>query len=139
MNEEIINYIKSQRIATLAVEMPDGSPHGAIIHFSHMENPLGFIVLTEKSSLKCETINKSGKARASFVLGTSEEEMKTLQMDGTAEISESEEVQNAYFNKFPENRKWFGDSSAFIVFTPTWWRYTDYKSPAGKLIISSEQ
>jgi hypothetical protein len=42
MNKEILDYIKSQRVCVLAVEMMDSSPHAATVHFAHMDNPLMF-------------------------------------------------------------------------------------------------
>lgn len=142
MNEQIINYINSQRVGVLAVEMPDGSPHAATVHFGHIENPLRFIILTDRTTRKCESIAKNGECRASFVLGQSETEMKALQMDGTLESTTDEAVISAYLKKFPSNEdkeeKENDPDEIFLIFTPTWWRFTDWKTPEGQQIITSE-
>ena len=41
MTPEIINFINSQKVCVLAVEMPDGSPHAATVHFALAEGPVG--------------------------------------------------------------------------------------------------
>jgi uncharacterized protein YhbP (UPF0306 family) len=143
MNQEILDFIKSQRIGVLAVEMLDGSPHGATVHFAHQDNPVEFFFLTDREDKKCEPILARGKTRASVVIGFDEATMKTLQLDGEVKIVESEDDKkrcfDAYFGKFPEKKKWMDDKdSVFLSFMPTWWRYTDYKKPKGEKIIISE-
>lgn len=140
MNEQIVNYINSQRIAVLAVEMPDGSPHAATIHFGNVEDPMRFIILTEKTTRKCESIIANGKCRASLVLGQDTETMQTLQMDGTLESTTDEAILNAYLQKFPNMKDRSEDPDGIVlVFTPTWWRYSDYKAAGGPQIITNKQ
>ena len=43
MPEEINQYLKDNNIGVLAVEMPDGSHHGATVHFAHSTTPFFFI------------------------------------------------------------------------------------------------
>lgn len=138
MNQEIINYINSQHIGILAVEMLDGAPHAATIHFAFSDQTGEVYIMTERKYRKCEPIIQNGQARASFVTGTSEEEMKTVQMDGVVKFADKENYQ-LYFDKFPEKEKWFKEPEVVILaFTPTWWRFTDMKAEGGKKIISSE-
>lgn len=140
MQKQILDYIKSQRIAVLGMQKLDGGPHSATIHFGHIEDPLRFIILTSKASKKCEALVANGKCKASLVLGTSEEDMKTMQLEGDVEFTEDATILDAYFAKFPE--KWDkyspGGHDAFLLFTPTWWRYSDYKAD-GQKIFSSEE
>lgn len=139
MNEQILEYIKGQRIGVLATENLDGSPHAATIHFAHIDNPMRFIFLTGSDTKKCDSIKANGKCRASFVLGQDEETMKTLQMDGTVEFTTDESILNAYFQKFPNNKARHNPpETVILVFTPTWWRYSDMKAPGGKIIIENE-
>jgi len=42
-----------------------------------------------------------------------------------------------YFKKFP-NKKNNDPQFVFFSLTPKWWRYTDWDSPSGKIIISSD-
>jgi len=39
IDKKILDYLKDQRVGVLAVEMLDGSPHGATVHFAHTEDP----------------------------------------------------------------------------------------------------
>lgn len=140
MQRSILDYIKSQRVGVLAVEMLDGSPHVATLHFAHTEEPLVFYFKTNKNYRKSEPLLGREKSRASFVIGSDEDEMKTVQLDGEVEIIKLEdEGLNSYFGKFPEKKEKPIDSDAvFFKFTPTWWRFTDWKTPQGKMVITSE-
>ena len=48
MDNSVIEYLKTQRVGVLAVEMPDGSPHAATVHFAHTESPLVFYFETNR-------------------------------------------------------------------------------------------
>src|SRR5687767_6673296 len=105
---EILDYIRSQRVGVLAVEMLDGSPHAATVHFAHTENPLLFFFETDKNYRKSEPLFGREKSRASFVVGFDEKEPKTLQLDGEVKLindSEKELFNKTYFGKFPEKGK----------------------------------
>ena len=140
MNENILNFIKSQRVAVLGVQKLDGAPHSATMHFVNLEDPLRFLILTSSASKKCEAIVANGKCKASLVIGISEEDMKTIQLEGDAEFTEDTSILDAYFAKFPE--KWDkyspGGHDAFMLFTPTWWKFSDYKAEGQKIFTSEE-
>ena len=142
MDQRILDFIETQRTGVLAVEMLDGSPHGATVHFAHIENPLIFYFETYREYHKCEALFGRAQTRASFVIGTTETDMKTLQLDGIAELIKPEEKENydkVYFGKFGEKLEKSKDPKfVFFKFTPNWWRYTDWKGPQGKLILTSE-
>src|SRR5687767_2038320 len=91
MNQDVLDYIKSQRVGVLAVEMLDGSPHAATVHFAHIENPLTFLLETYREYRKCEALFGRNESRASFVIGSDESNMKTLQMDGMVRLLKDEE------------------------------------------------
>lgn len=131
MNPQVIEYIKTQRVCVLAVEMPDGSPHAAAVHFAHTADPLTFIILTSPESRKYQAFAKV-PARATMVIGTTEEGQKTLQLDGEIRLSDNQEFQHLYDEKFPSAQHLFKKDQLF-TFTPTWWRFTDWSS--GKRII----
>jgi general stress protein 26 len=78
MDPKIIEYIKIERTCVVAVEMPDGSPHSATVHFAHAEDPLRLVILTDRHSKKAEPFLRKDTIRASVVIGTQESEMKTL-------------------------------------------------------------
>ena len=137
MEQGILDYIKGQRIGVLAVEMLDGSPHGATLHFAHSEEPLTFFFLTSPEYRKSEPFLKNGKARASFVVGVNEDDMKTLQLDGEAKLEDTEEIRNLYFGKFPDKLGKHPED-IFISFKPTQWKHTDWTRPEGKTIFTSD-
>lgn len=142
MNQTILDFLKTQRTCVLAVEMLDGSPHGATVHFAHSDDPFIFYFETNKQYRKVEPLFKNGQTRATVVVGTSEDIMKTLQMDGVLQLLPDSEVDtfNAiYLGKFPEKTE-KSKNSDFVrmVFTPHWWRFTDFTGPNGKVILTSE-
>ncbi len=141
MNQTIVDYLNTQRVAVLAIEMMDGSPHGATVHFAHSENPFVFYFETNRNYKKSEPLFGREKSRASLVIGTSETDMKTFQLDGLVErMTEEErpEFDAVYLAKFGEKKKKFEDAEyVFFKFTPSWWRYTDFRAPEGKLILTS--
>lgn len=142
MKPEIFEYIQSQRVGVLAVEMPDGSPHAATVHFAHVKEPLVFFFETFRASRKAEPFLQKGAVRASFVIGTDEKAMKTFQIDGTAELVKPEEKENfsaVYLGKFPEKaERSKSPNAAAIKFTPKWWRFSDLSDPQAKVVLTSE-
>lgn len=141
MNQEILTYLATQRIGVLAVEMLDGSPHAATVHFAHTDDPFLFYFETNRTYRKAEPLLAKGVVRASFVVGQSEEDLKTLQMDGEIRlvpVEEREAFDAIYLAKFTNKHVKAGDPNFLpLVFTPTWWRWTDWHTPEGKKIILS--
>lgn len=142
MHQTILDYISSQRIGVLAIEMLDGSPHAATIHFAHSSDPLKFYFETYREYRKAEPLIGRPVSRASLVIGANENDMKTLQMDGTVRLVALDEqamFDDIYFGKFPD-KKGKVDQKSMVLFTfiPTWWRFTDWQTPTGKLILSSD-
>ena len=143
MNREILDYIKTQRLSVLAVEMLDGSPHGATVHFAHMENPLMFFFETNRAYRKSEPLLQQELTRASLVIGFDESNIKTLQLDGDVRLLKDEEntlFDEIYLNKFPEKTEKMAANPELLpfVFLPKWWRFTDWTKPEGKVILTSE-
>jgi general stress protein 26 len=140
MHPESLTYLKEQRVGVIAVQMPDGTPHGATIHFAYSEASNTFYFLTSKSSRKVEAFREK-PCHASFVIATDENTMKTMQLNGTAALvplEQKEAVEKIYLAKFPDKVafiKTHGDVVYFML-TPTWWRYTDFKRAAGKLVVT---
>lgn len=136
MPKEALEFLNTQRIRVISVTMPDGSPHVATMHFAYTEEPFTFIFITSPESKKGEAL-KQEEFRESFVVGNDESAMKTFQLDGLVKSVDTEELRKIYFGRFPEKEAKFKNDMIF-TFTPTWWRFTDYKAPGGKLILSSE-
>lgn len=143
MPQEVLDYIASQRVCVLAVEMPDGSPHGATVHFAHSENPLVFWFETYKDYRKVEALLHRTESRATVVIGFDEAHSKTLQMDGLVRLvqagAEYEQFSTVYLSKFANKIEKSKDPKFTpFLFTPTWWRFTDWTRPEGKFIVSSD-
>lgn len=141
MNQDILNYIASQQVCVLAVEMVDGSPHAATVHYAHTVEPLVFYFETCREYRKAEALLGRVASRASVVIGTHEKTTKTMQMDGVVQLlsaSEREVFDLVYLKKFPEKAEKLKDSKFILFkFTPTWWRFSDFDTPEGKKIILS--
>ena len=128
-------------LCVLAVALPDGSPHGAVVHFSSERDPLRFFIMTYPT-VKIEAIRASGGAsKAAIVIGCSEKEFVTLQMRGDVRIvserNELEHIHKIHYAKHPESEKYKNVDTIFLELIPTWWRYTDLKTHSGA-IVSSE-
>lgn len=126
MDQKALDLLKNSRTCVLSVCLPDGSCHGATMHFSVQENPLVVYIQTENTSMKCQKL----PTKASVVVGFSEETMQTLQMDGEIQrASDLEEIYKIHYAKNPTAEKYKNDpGTVFLAFTPTWWRYSDYKN-----------
>ena len=143
MKQEILDYVKTQRVGVLAVEMLDGSPHAATVHFAHTDDPLVFFFETDRAYRKSEPLFGREKTRASVVLGFDESNAKTLQLDGEVWLIRPEEKEwfdTVYWQKFPEKKEksTANPNAVYFKFTPSWWRFTDWTTPQGKMILTSE-
>lgn len=138
MPQEALAFLSDNRIGVLAVETSDGALHAATIHFAYRSDPLAFVFLTDRSTRKAEPMRAGDTVQAALVIGTDEAQMKTLQIHGHALITDIGEEKEIYLARFPERRAWSENpAAAFIVLTPSWWRYSDLKAPGGKFVIES--
>ncbi|MBP6098787.1 MAG: pyridoxamine 5'-phosphate oxidase family protein [Candidatus Levybacteria bacterium] len=142
IEQEILDFITSQRVGVLAIEMPDGSPHAATVHFAHTDDPLIFYFETNKDYKKSEALFGKDVSRASFVIGTDEGTMKTFQTDGTAQLvkaADMEHFRSIYLGKFSEKKdKSMNPKFVAFSFAPSWWRYTNFSGPNGKVVLTSD-
>lgn len=142
MPQEILEYLKTQNVGVLAVEMPNGSPHAATLHYANTENPIQFYFGTDKTSRKVESLLVKPSTRASFVVGSNEGDMRTLQLDGVISLVPAHDNQNfesVYFGKFPQKlANPQPAEQANLVFRPNWWRFTDWTKSADKMTTTSE-
>ena len=125
----LLEYLRKERIAVLAVEMSNGAPHGATVHFAHTEDPLTFVFETSAKYRKAEPLQGNGAVRATVVVGFVEGPTeKTFQTDGSAAlVGKDDPLVAAYLAKFPEKAKKAEDpDNIFFAFTPFWWRFTDW-------------
>lgn len=138
----ILEYLTTQRIGVLSVAMMDGSPHAATVHFAHGEEPTIFFFETNRGYRKAEPLLGRETTHASFVVGVDESNLRTLQLDGEVRLirpGEKRRFDEIYLGKFPNKKEKSLDPN-FISFMliPTWWRFTDWTRPEGKIILTSE-
>ncbi len=141
MTQEIKDFLGQNRIAVVTILLPDGSPHGATVHYSHINEPLEIYVSTDKNSKKCQALQTGESAKASCVIGFNEEEMKTMQMDGDiTQITDAEELRRVdaiHYAKHPHAAKYKdAPERVTLKFIPIWWRYSDYKATPRQFIES---
>lgn len=133
METQILDFLKNHRVCSLTVVLPDGTPHASALHYSHQENPLTFYFSTENTSRKCQGLLDGTPAKASVVIGFSEEEWITLQMDGEVQAildkQKLEPIKKIHYAKHPNSQQYEHDpATIFLAFIPSWWRYTDYNT-----------
>jgi len=140
MLPDILEYLKSQPVCVIALEMMDGSPHAATVHFAHAKDPFTLIFKTDKTYRKSEPLLEKGTTRASVVIGSNEGDMRTLQMDGTARLLADGDatLREAYLDTFPKKKeKGESPNDLYFLFTPAWWRFTDWTGASGKSVRTS--
>lgn len=142
ITKEITDYIKGENVGVLAIQMLDNSPHASAVHFAYDGESQMFLFETYRPYRKCEALFGQETSKASFVVGSTEANMKTLQIDGEVRLLEETErtlYDEVYFGKFPKKKEKATDPKfVFFVFVPTWWRFTDWTKKEGKVIISSD-
>ncbi len=121
--------------------LPDSTPHAAAVHYSHIGSPLVFYFSTDNTSRKCQGLLNGETVKAAVVIGFSEEEWATMQMEGKVNlVTDNQELlkaQQTHYDKHPNSAKYKDEpETVFLVFTPTWWRYTDYNTDPETLISS---
>lgn len=143
MDKTVLDFLAAHRVCSLTTILSDGSPHAAALHYSHQNDPLTLYFSTEKTGRKMEALLDGRPGKASVVVGFSEEEWKTLQMDGEVRaILDQKELATAHsihYKKIPDSEQYKDDpATIFLAFTPTWWRFTDYNTNP-PTIVSSEK
>lgn len=138
MNLLALQLLQKERVCVLSVVLPEGSPHAAEVHYSEQVDPIKIFIQTYPT-LKTQAIqNKGGETKAAIVVGLAEEDFITLQMRGNIRIvsdhQELEAIYKIHYNKLPETEKYKSETTIFLEFTPTWWRYTDFNTDPETII-----
>jgi general stress protein 26 len=141
MDKKILGFLSKHRVCSLSTMLPDGTPHAAALHFSHQNGPLEFYFSTESTSRKCKGLLKGEIVKGSVVVGFSEKEWITLQMDGeVVSIEDKDElakVHKIHYLKHPTSEKYKDEpETIFLKFIPKWYRYTDYNTEPLTLLSS---
>lgn len=141
MDQKVLDFLDKEKVCVLSVCLPDGSCHAASMHFSYQDEPLNIFIGTEKTTKKVQGLLNGGSARASVVIGFDEATMMTVQMDGDVRMATAEEMANVHkvhYTKHPGSEKYKDlPDTCFLIFTPTWWRYTEFKSSPPTILTSS--
>jgi len=135
-------FLTSQRVCSLTTLLKDGAPHAAALHYSHHMDPIELYFSTEKTSKKCQALLYGNSTKGSVVIGFSEEEWITLQLDGDVQAifypSELRTVHAIHYAKHPDSEKYRDDPlTIFLKFVPSWWRYTNFKTDPVTIISSN--
>ena len=134
---EMLAFLQKERFGSLATLLLNGDPHVATVHFACIPETLAIIIQTSPDSRKYERIAQLGESKASFTTGFEEIETIVAQFDGVVSTGVTKEQKDFYLKKFPEKMAKY-KTDVFIVFTPTWWRYTDWTKEEGKTILLSD-
>lgn len=138
MRTEALAFIRTEKTCVFAVEMPDQAPHAATVHFVHADEPFQLVILTERGYRKFESFKEKAEVRTAVVIGTNDGAMHTVQMNGIAKVTEDQDLIRRYYEKFTDKDiKNLNENDVFLVFTPTWWRHTDWTLPEGKTSFDS--
>jgi general stress protein 26 len=142
MDEQITNFIDSNKICVFSVLRPDGSVHAASLHYTNNADYLEFYFATHKTSRKAASLLSGEAVKASMVIGFSEAEMVTLQMDGVVEIISADtdiaRAKEIHYAKHESAKKFDGDpNTVFLRFKPNWWRYSEFMSKPPVFIEST--
>ncbi len=134
--DEVLRFMKSERLAVLATVGDDRRPEAALMGFA-VTPELEIIFDTVKTSRKYPNLKKN--PRVAWVIGCSTE--ITVQYEGMADELEGEELvkyKKTYFATFPDGRareNWPG--IAYFVVRPKWLRFCDY-DPSKRRIEEKE-
>ena len=140
MHNSIESLLNREKVGVISVIMSDSMPHAATIHFSHTSDPFKIYMFTSNATLKASPFLNGESGKAAMVVGFSLKDWETLQMHGVIKgITDSAELERIYpvhYSKHPETEKYKGPNTFVLEFTPTWWRYTDFKSGPPTIITS---
>ena len=123
--EDVLNFVRAQRLAVVATVSEDGSPEAALMGIVTMPDAR-IIFDTVKRSRKYSNLRK--EKRIAIVVGWNDE--ITAQLEGVADEpadSDLDRCKDAYFTFYPEGRvreAW--PDIAYIGVRLSWIRYCDY-------------
>ena len=139
MNKTVLDFLGKERVCVLSGILPDGGSHSSTLHYSYQSEPLQFFFQTWDESTKVQALLKGQNKQASLVIGFSEQDNLTFQarceMRIVIDPVEREAFSKIHYQKHPFAEQFKDEHTRLIVFTPTWWRYTDFTSVPEKIIV----
>ncbi|MEQ1515843.1 MAG: pyridoxamine 5'-phosphate oxidase family protein [Usitatibacteraceae bacterium] len=127
-DESLVQFIRRHRWAVLATASDLGVPQAAIIGVAVTER-MELIFDTLLSTRKAANLRSNAKV-ALVIGGWKDDEPKTLQYEGVADVpvgAELERIKSVYFSAFPDGRdrlSWPGITHVRV--RPVWLRYSDF-------------
>lgn len=138
-NNTVKPFLRKHRISVLSIANSSNAPLAATLHYAWDEESNTFFFFTRTGTDKYQIL-RQGDAAGALVIGFSEEEFVTVQMRGEAGIHVDDSGKEVYFQKYPNIRDYAQDpNAAFIVFRPTWYRYSDFKVEPVAILTSTDQ
>jgi general stress protein 26 len=132
MDQNVRTFLDRNRVGALSLPIGENILHSAALHYSYQTEPFEIYFSTDITSRKCRLLKETTQQPASLVIGLSEEDWDTLQLEGTVQLITDKAIINQvkaiHYPKHPNSQKFESDpNTVFLVFRPTWWRYTDFK------------
>lgn len=136
---ELLAFLRSHQVAVLAtVNNTNDSPHATTIYY-YVEDDLKFYFLTRNQSAKMNNIKKNQSVALAI---TDPASLQTVQVEGLAMEVDYSQKYASTIKKFTDqlaknDKEWSdlplnhqGNSGyfAFVQVTPSWIRWSDYKS-----------
>jgi len=143
MDQDLLNFLSKERVCALTVLLNDGQPHSAALHFSHnVGSEFEIYFSTERSSRKCEPLLGGKISKASIVVGFSEVDWKTIQLEGEVYIAEDKDeldsIKAIHYAKHPQSKKYENDpETVFLVFKSKQYKYSDLSQRPPKIVKNS--
>ncbi|MGW7285865.1 pyridoxamine 5'-phosphate oxidase family protein [Streptomyces sp. NPDC054847] len=123
--DELVWFLRRNRLAVQASAAPDGSPQAAVVGFA-VSDDLEIVFDTVETTRK--SLNLRADPRIALVIGW--DDAITVQIEGLADFPAGDELtrlQECYFRVYPDGRdrlSWPGITHVRV--RPTWVRYSDF-------------
>ena len=142
MNPKVFKILDKNKVCSLSTLLKNGYPHAAAMHFSYRKNPFEIYIQTERAGKKVEALLNGRPGKSSIVVGISEDDWTTLQLDGQLRVIDNQKellkIHKVHYSKNPSAEQYKDlPGTIFLKFIPKWWRYTEFE-PKMK-VISSEK
>src|SRR5579872_5258129 len=109
MYQKVKDFLLHHTISVVSIMDLEGYPHSAALHYAFDPDSFTFYFFTSKNSHKAQTLVNGEIVKASVVIGFSDKEWITIQMEGKIHMGIlPDEVFNAqalFYVKFPSADK----------------------------------
>jgi general stress protein 26 len=137
--DELVWFLRRNRLAVQASAAPDGSPQAAVVGFA-VSDDLEIVFDTVETTRK--SLNLRADPRIALVIGW--DDAVTVQIEGLADFpvgAELARLQECYFRVYPDGRdrlSWPGIT--YVRVRPAWVRYSDFtQEPPHVVEVSAAQ